>query len=101
MSQIKITKQDVDKMAKLAKLDVTGQEEKFAELFTDTLAKVEVLNELNTKNVEETFQVTGLTNVFQQAHDNKATLTKHQALENGSEIINGLFATKGVFDRSS
>lgn len=101
MAFTQITKQDVDKMAKLSKLDVTGQEGTFADLFTDTLDKIAVLNELDTSKVSETFQVTGLKNVYQKGEENKATLTKEQALANASEVSKGLIVTKGVFDRSS
>ena len=98
-AKLKITKEQVEKVSVLSKLELSGEEEKFAGLFTDTLEKIEVLNELNTDNVVETFQVTGLTNVFQKDNENKASLTKQEAVSNGKEVSNGLFVTKGVFDR--
>ena len=98
-AKLKITKEQVEKVALLSKLELDGEEEKFAEMFTDTLEKIEVLNELNTDKVIETFQVTGLTNVFQKDIEIKASLTTKEALSNGKEISNGLFVTKGVFDR--
>jgi aspartyl/glutamyl-tRNA(Asn/Gln) amidotransferase C subunit len=91
-----ISVEDVKKIAKLAKMNVSGQEEKFAELFTDTLTKIQDLNEIDTKNVTETFQVTGLTNIFQDK-PKENTLTKKEALSNSKNTINGLFTTKGVF----
>jgi len=97
MSSQQITKEQVKKIAQLAKLDVTGQEEKFADLFTDTLKKIDVLRELDTSNVKETFQVTGLSNVFQGEESIRATLSKKEALSNAKEKVDGLFATEPVF----
>lgn len=99
MSKELITIEQVEKVAKLSKLDITGQEEKFTEMFSDTLKKIQDLNELDTSNVEPTFQVTGLTNIFQKDDENEAILTKEAALKNTKDVINGLFSTKGVFDR--
>ncbi len=99
MTKSKITKEQVEKVAKLSKLELKGEEEMFAGLFTDTLEKIEILKELDTKNVSETFQVTGLTNIFQKNDENKASLTQAEALSSGKEVSNGLFVTKGVFDR--
>jgi aspartyl/glutamyl-tRNA(Asn/Gln) amidotransferase C subunit len=95
----KITKEDVIKIAQLAKLDVTGVEEKLASMFTDTLKNIEILNELDTLNVKETYQVTGLENVFQKDEENRATLSQKAALADAHEVIGNKIATKAVFDR--
>ena len=94
-----ITKEDVIKIAELAKLDISGQEELFASLFSQTIDYIQILEELNTKTTPETYQVTGLTNVFQQGEENRAPLTKEEVLQNAKEVTKGLIATKGVFDR--
>ena len=96
MGKLSISVEEVKKISKLSKMDMSGQEEKFAELFTDTLTKIQDLNEVDTKNVIETFQVTGLTNIFQ---DNlkERTLSKDESLSNSKNTVNGLFVTKGVF----
>ena len=39
------------------------------------------------------------TNVFQKNDNNKATLSKNEALQNASDEQDGLFGTKAVFDR--
>lgn len=96
-----ITIEEVKKIAALSKLDISGDEEKFTELFQDTLSYIQVLNELDTSDVEETFQVTGLKNVFMDKNSS-STLTQEEALKNaklkGNEM-NGLFTTKAVFER--
>jgi len=97
MAEPTITVEEVKKIAKLANMNVTGQEEKFAQLFTDTLRKIQDLNEIDTSKIAETFQVTGLTNVFQKETDSPNSLTKEEALSNAKETERGLFATKGVF----
>jgi len=97
MPDVKITAEDVKKIAILSKMDVSGQEEHFAELFTDTLKKIQDLNEIDTKNTSETFQVTGLKNVYQTKDMPDKGLTKKEALLNAKEVSRGLFVTKGVF----
>jgi aspartyl/glutamyl-tRNA(Asn/Gln) amidotransferase C subunit len=97
MAEPKVTPEDVKKVALLSKMDVSGQEEKFADLFTDTLKKIQDLNEVDTKSTKETFQVTGLKNVFQSKDFPDKNLSKEEALSNGKEVARGLFVTKGVF----
>jgi aspartyl-tRNA(Asn)/glutamyl-tRNA(Gln) amidotransferase subunit C len=98
MPSAKITKEQVKHIAKLAKLEVSGEEERFAELLSDTLDYIEILNELDTSKVSETYQVTGLTNVYQKDDENKATITQKEALSNAKEVKGGLIVTKGVFE---
>jgi len=94
-----ISKEEVKKIGKLSELNVLGEEEKFSELLSDTISYVDILNELDTSNTPETYQVTGLTNVFQKGSENKATLTKEEALSNAKGVEDGLFVTDPVFDR--
>ncbi|EKE00418.1 MAG: hypothetical protein ACD_22C00027G0002 [uncultured bacterium] len=100
MSTATISKEQVKKIAQLSNLALTEQEvEKFSEILSDTMKVVDVLKELDTENISETYQITGLTNVFQKSPDNTATLTQKEALQNAKEVIRGLFVTKAVFDR--
>ncbi len=93
-----ITTEQVKKIAKLCKLTLTEEEiKKLSKLLSETLDYVNVLDELDVSKVSETFQVTGLTNVFQDGFSN--TLSKEEALVNSKEIIKGMFATEAVFDR--
>jgi len=93
-----IDRKQAEHIAELVRLDISGEEEKFAEILSDTLEYVEALDELEADGVKETYQVTGLTNVFQQEQVS-ATLTKEEALANAREEVDGLFATEGVFER--
>lgn len=99
MSDRSLSIEDVKKIAILAKLDISGDEERFSKLLSETIDYIKVLQELDTSKVKETFQVTGLTNVFQQKEGQNATISKEEALSNAKEVIDGLIATKGVFDR--
>ncbi|OGC78033.1 hypothetical protein A2619_03045 [candidate division WWE3 bacterium RIFOXYD1_FULL_39_9] len=91
--------EQVKKVSKLTKLNIEGQEEVFVNLFNETLNYVGILDELDTTNTPETYQVTGLTNVFQKEDAPTNTLDREGAEKNAKDIINGLFATKAVFER--
>lgn len=99
MSENIISKEEVKKIAKLSNLSISGDEEKFSELLSDTISYIDILNELDTENVSETYQVTGLSNVFQGGSENKATLTQKEALSNVKREENDLFVTDPVFER--
>ena len=56
---------DIEHVAKLARLKLTGAEKKRFSNQMETIIKyIEKLNELDTKNVEPTAHVLGLENVF-------------------------------------
>ncbi|HLC93747.1 MAG TPA: aspartyl/glutamyl-tRNA amidotransferase subunit C [Patescibacteria group bacterium] len=98
MTERLISKEQVQRIAQLCKLSLTEVElEKFSLMFSQTLAVIDVLNELDTDGILETYQVNGLSNVFQKGA--KSTVTREEALQNADEVIRSLFVTKGVFDR--
>lgn len=94
-----ITNDDVIKIAKLTNLDVAGMEEKLSKMLTETVDYIQVLEELDTKNFSETYQVTNSTNVYQEKDSNSETLDKSAALQNSSDNTQGLFGTKKVIDK--
>lgn len=91
-------KQDeVRHIAKLAQLKLTEAEiKKFQKLLSDTIIYVRRLNELNTKMVVPTSQVTGLENVFREDRAEQS-LSQNQALANAKETKNGYFKIKAIF----
>lgn len=94
-----ISKEQVQHISKLAQIPLKeGDDSLFAGIFSDTLKTIDVLNELDTSNVAETYQVTGLVNVFQQGSENRATLSQEDALKNAKIVERGLIGTKGVFN---
>ena len=62
-----LTKQEVEKIAALARIRLTDEEkEKLSQELGDILKYADKLNEINTKGVEPTAQVSGLENVFRK-----------------------------------
>ena len=60
-----LTKEQVRHIAKLARLQLSEEEvERFAKELTSILQYVDMLGEVDTKNVQAIAQVTGLENVF-------------------------------------
>lgn len=95
-----ISKEDVIKVSKLVNIKLPDEEvSKLSVLFSDTLDKINILKELDVNNVNETYQVNGLTNVFSDPEQNKTTLTQEEALKNAPKKSKGYFATKAVFER--
>jgi len=90
---------EVKHIAKLVKLDVTDQEEILSEMFSQTLDYIKVLDELQTQDLPETYQVIGTKNVFQTQEHPCNTLDQKEALKNASETSQGLFVTKGVLNK--
>ena len=79
---------DVKKVAKLANLPLSSEEEeKYSEQLSKILDYIEQLNQVNTSDVEPTFNVSGQENVM--------------AEDKTGECLNwkeGPFITKGVFN---
>jgi len=63
----KILKSEVEHMAQLARIHITGEEKKkYSKELSGVLDYVGKLNKADTKDVEETSQVTGLENVMRK-----------------------------------
>lgn len=87
---------DVKHTAKLANLKLTPQEEKkFEEQLSSILDYVNKLQEVDTENVEETSQVTGLENVTREDRASPS-LSQEEVLSNTKSQKNGLFKVKGI-----
>ena len=89
---------DILKVAKLANIPLSEKEKtKLEKELTQTLDYVATLNSIDTKNVQPTSQVTGLTNVLRE---DKAmpSLSQEQALQNAKSTHNGFFKVKAIFD---
>ncbi len=62
---MKVTLQDVEKVAKLARLEVSpAEKEAFARQLSEILTHVETLKQYDTKGIEPTATVLGQVNVF-------------------------------------
>lgn len=97
MTKQTLTTKDTEKIGKLANLMLTPEEiEKFTPQLSETIDSVEILNELPTSNVEGTFQVTGLTNVFRE-DKTVPSFSQEEALSNAKNKHNGFFVVPYVF----
>lgn len=84
-------------VAKLANLQISSDEEqKFEMQLSTVLDYIARLNEIDTTNVEETSQVTGLENITRKDEARKS-LSQKEALSQAKSTHNGFFAVKGVF----
>lgn len=62
-----LSKNEIKKIASLARIDLTPEEEeRHAETISAVLEYMELLNEVNTDKVEPTFQVTGLEGIVRE-----------------------------------
>jgi len=58
-----INKEEVKHLAKLSRIDLNQKEiETYSNQLSSVLDYIDMLNELNTENIEETYQVTGIKN---------------------------------------
>lgn len=94
---MKLTKDLVKHVAKLANLPLSKEEEeKYSDQLSKILDYVDKLNEVDTTNIEPTFNVSGLSNVMRQ-DETSPSLSQEEALSNVSKKKEGFFETKGVF----
>lgn len=95
----KLTEEEVRHIAKLANLTLTEEEvKKFQKQLSDTLAYIEVLNELKTDSVKPSPQVTGLENVSRE-DKTRPSLSQKEALLSSVSTYKGYFKTKGVLEK--
>ena len=79
----KLTREDVLKLARLAKLELTdGEVEKFAGEISEILAYVEQLQKVEVDDLEPTYQVTGLKNVTREDEVKDYKTTPKDLLKN-------------------
>ena len=91
-----VTIQDVDSMARLAKLSFSDAEkEKFVDQFNQILHYMEKLNELDTDQVEPTYNVLELSNVL-RPDAVKPSLEQEEAIANAPKSNHGFFSVPKV-----
>lgn len=95
---MKLTLDEVKHIAKLANLSLTQEEEeKYSEQLSKILDYIEQLNQVDTENIEPTFNVSGQNNVMRK-DEPVICLSQEEALQNASVKKDGMFETKGVFE---
>jgi len=91
-----ITVEDVEKIAKLAKLSFTDEEkQKFTEQLGQIISYVEKLNELDVENIPATYHVLEVKNVFRK-DEVKPSMPQEKVLENAPSRKNGYFSVPKV-----
>ncbi|TSC65443.1 MAG: aspartyl-tRNA(Asn)/glutamyl-tRNA (Gln) amidotransferase subunit C [Microgenomates group bacterium Gr01-1014_80] len=94
---MKLTKDQVKHVAKLANLPLSSdEEEKYAEQLSKILDYIDQLNSLSTQDVEPTYNVSGLSSVTRPDEVGKS-LTQDEVLQNAPNKKNSFFVTKGIF----
>jgi len=97
----KIDRQQVKKVAKLSRLQLTEQEVKeFAGQLSAILDYVEKLNELDTTNVEPLAHCLPITNVFRD-DEVKESLGTEKTLTNAPQRDGNFFKVPKILDDSS
>lgn len=97
MNKKELTIEEVKKIAKLSQLNLSDDDvSRFQVQLSEVLNYVEVLNELDTGNVEPTSQVTGLENVTRE-DEVKSSLILEEALSGAPKTEKEMFATRAVF----
>lgn len=95
---MKITKQTVEQVAKLARLEITETEkEAFTQQLSGILTYVEKLNQLKTAGVEPTATVLGQSNVFREDKA-RPSLPVEKAVANAPESADGFFVVPKIID---
>lgn len=95
---MKITKQEVEHVAKLARLDLSDQEK---DMFTDQLSNIltyiDQLNELDTKDVEPTSHVLDINNVMREDVTHES-LSQKRALANAPDRAAGHYRVPKIIE---
>lgn len=96
----KISKKEVEHLAKLAELKLSKTElEKFQKQLSKILDYFNLLKKANTSGVKPTSQVTGLENV---TRDDKVapSLSQKETLSGSKSVHNDYFKVKAIFEES-
>jgi len=95
---MEITKQEVEKVAKLARLEITPTEkEAFTKQLSQILTHVEKLKQYDTRGIEPTATVLGQVNVFRDDAV-KPSLPVEKALANAPECEKDGFSVPKIIE---
>jgi len=95
---MKITTQEVEHVARLARLELNEQEkEKMRAQLDSILSYIDTLNELDTSGVEPTSHVRPLTNVFRE-DEVRPSLSQEEALANAPDRHDLLFRVPKILE---
>src|SRR5688500_7419957 len=93
----KLSREDVLKMARLSRLRLSEEEiDQFGAEISEILGYVEQLSKVDTKGLEPTSQVTGLTNVMREDEVIDYGPTQDELLKNAPAVEKKQFKVKRV-----
>jgi len=97
----KITKKQVKHVAKLASLPLAESTlDTYQDNLSSVLEYVSHINELKTEGVDETNQVTGLTNIFREDEvDMSRVLSQKEALANAKNVHKNYFVVGALIEQ--
>lgn len=95
-----LSREDIQSIARLARLHLTEEEEiRYAEELSAVLSYVDMLNQVDTTGVEETFQVTGLEDIFRTDEVVASSEEKRKLIIDAfPQEKRGMLAVPNVFD---
>lgn len=96
----KLTKSEVEHVAKLAKLNITSAEtNKFQKQLSKVLDHISELEEVDTSDQEPTSQTTGLENVFRiDEIKTSSCLSQQETLSGTDKTRNGYFVVDAILE---
>lgn len=93
----KLSREDVLKLAALSKLRLSDEEiEKLRDQLSEILSYVEILDKVDTKGLEPTYQVTGLKNVWRPDETKDYGYKTEELLKNAPAVLEDQFKVKRV-----
>ena len=95
----RIDLEEVKHVVKLANLPLTDQEiKKFTSQLSEVIGyNMSLLEKVDTKGVEPTAHITGVSNVLRE-DETEPSLTSKEALQNAKETHNDFFKVKAILD---
>src|SRR5579864_5455778 len=97
MNMADLTREDVLKLARLARIELSDAEvDEFAKEFNDILKYVEQLQNVDVSGLEPTYQVSGLTNVMRSDEVKAYGYAPKDLLKNVAEVENDQIKTKRI-----
>lgn len=95
----KISKQDVEQIAALARLDLTESDiQKYQKELSAILDYIDLIGKVDTKNIKPTAQVTGLTDVVRKDEKIPSKLSRDDIFSNTPDKKDGYIKVKAVLE---
>jgi aspartyl-tRNA(Asn)/glutamyl-tRNA(Gln) amidotransferase subunit C len=99
MSSTKITIADLEHIAKLARIELTESEKQiFLPQLESVIEYFDVLNQVNTDNIEPTYQINGLSNVL-RSDEVKESLPVELATSTAARVKDDYFVVTATIKK--